>query len=222
MTSTAILYQAAGFEIHHADSQCWLCGGPAFDPVPYQEFVKPTFTDHDKIARPDSDVVCAACVFCHAERSELLASLVGKEKPQRMRNYSHFVVDGKWIPLSKADKARMADLLLNSKPELTVIAVSGQKHLIFRAQPGWWQIEEQAIQPFPGKLRELLDKIEALYTTFSKAEIETGHYAQHRVRKFGLTEWWALESQIKPERGSLPFRLALFLAQKGEGHDTGT
>lgn len=222
MTSTTILYQAAGFETCQADSRCWLCGGPAFDPIPRREFVKPTFTDHDKVACSDSDVVCAACVFCHDERSEGLASLIGKEKPQRMRNYSHFVVDGKWIPLSKADKARIADLLLNGKPELAIIAVSGQKHLIFRAQPGWWQIEEQAVQPFPDKLRSLLNTIEALYTVFSKSEIEAGSYAQYRVRKFGLTEWWALESQIKPGRGSLPFQLALFLAQKGDGDDTGT
>lgn len=213
MSATQLLYKAAGFEIGESDRRCWLCGNPAFEPTPLKQFVKPTFTDHDKVACPDSDVVCAACVFCHDERSELLALLVGKGKPQRMRNYSHFVVDGEWIPLSKGDKARMADLLLQG-PELAIIAISGQKHLIFRAQPGWWQIEEQSVQPFPGKLKTLLATVESLYASFSKSEIGMGNYAQHRVRKFGLSGWWALESQIKPERGSLPFQLALFLAQR--------
>jgi len=217
MSITQLLYRAAGFEPGESDSQCWLCGGPAFDPISRKEFAKPTFTDHDKVACPDSDVVCGACVFCHDERSELLASLVGKDKPQRMRNYSHFVVGGKWIPLSKGDKSRMAELLMRG-PELAVIALSGQKHLIFRAQPGWWQVEEQSALPFPDKLQDLLVIIEGLYVGgFSKTEIETGGYKQHWVRKFGLSDWWTLESQIKPERGTLPFQLALFLAQKGRG-----
>lgn len=222
MTVTQPLYLAAGFQIDESNERCWLCGGSAFASVPLREFVKPTFTDHDKVGCPSSDVVCAACAFCHDEQSELLAGLVGKDKPQRMRNYSHFVVNGEWIPLSKGDKARMTELLLR-QPELAVIAVSGQKHIIFRAQPGWWQIEEQSVLPFPDRLRELLTVVESLYTGFSKAEIETGRYIQYRIAKFGLSEWWALESQIKNERGGLPLQLAIFLAQKGESEDdTGT
>ena len=220
MSITQLLYQAAGFEIGNANKRCWLCGGQAFNPMPRKEFVKPTFTDHDKVACPDSGVVCGACVFCHDERSELLASLVGKEKPQRMRNYSHCVLCGEWIPLSKGNKSRMADLLMQ-RPELVIIALSGQKHLIFRAQPGWWQIEEQSVLPFPGKLQGLLEIIESLYIGFSKTEIEAGNYKQHRIRKFGLPQWWALESQVKPERGGLPFQLALFLAQKKKGEGDG-
>lgn len=211
---TQILYKAAGLRIREENNeQCWLCGGPAFDSVPRKEFIKPTFTDHDKAACFGSDIVCGACVFCHDERNELLASLVGKEKPQRMRNYSHFVCHGEWMPLSKGDKSRMVELL-TQEPELAVIALSGQKHLIFRAQPGWWQIEEQSILPFPDKLQKLLGVVGLLYAGFSKSEIQSGNYKQHRIRNFGLFDWWALESQIKPERGSLPFQLALFLAQK--------
>jgi len=212
---TQLLYQAAGFEVGKADERCWLCGGPAFGPTPRREFVKPTFTDHDKVACPDSDVICGACVFCHDERSELLASLVGKEKPQRMRNYSHFVVDGRWIPLSKGDKSRMADLLMQG-PELAVIALSGQKHIIFRAQPGWWQIEEQSALPFPDRLGELLGIVEALYIDFSKTEIEMGDYRQDRIVKFGLAQWQQLENRVAPLRGSIDLELAIFLAQKGE------
>lgn len=215
MGATQLLYQAAGLEISGADSQCWLCGGPAFDPMPRKKFVKPTFTDHDKVACPDSDVVCSACVFCHDERNELLASLVGKEKPQRMRNYSHFIVGGEWIPLSKGDKSRMADLLIRG-PELAVVALSGQKHIIFRAQPGWWQIEEQSVLPFSGKLKELLKIIETLYIGFSKTEIESGDYRQDRIVRFGLVQWQQLENQIAPLRGSIILELTIFLAQKGE------
>jgi hypothetical protein len=264
MSVTQLLYRAAGFEAGEAiDEQCWLCGGPAFDPTPRKEFVKPTFTDHDKAACPEFSVVCGACIFCHNEQLELLTKLAGKwwpttrealaanldrvEKwqkkhqadelptpeqikliwawegwciPQRMRNYSHFIVGGEWIPLSKGDKPRMAELLMQG-PELAVVALSGQKHLIFRAQPGWWQIEEQSVLPFPDRLKELLEIIESLYSGFSKSEIESGGYKQHRIRKFGLPEWWELESRIRSERGGLPFQLALFLAQKKKGERDG-
>jgi len=135
--------------------------------------------------------------------------------PQRMRNYSHFVVNGEWVPLGKGDKARMRELLMQN-PDLAIIATSGQKHLIFRAQPGWWQIEEQSVQPFPETLERLLEPVEALYTAFSKSEIETGNYAGHRILKFGLSEWQGLEAQIVRWRGSIQLELALFLAQKGE------
>jgi len=179
---------------------CRICGkqknGQSFD-----KWTKPTFTDHDK------------CLFWFDERSEQLARLVGKKKPQRMRNYSHFIVDGVWIPISKADKPRMRELLQH-QPEKAIIAISGQKHIAFRAQPGWWQIEEQTVQPFPKLLEQLLQWVEALYTTFNKSEIENGQYGQHRILKFGLVKWQEIEKQIAPWRNTVQLELALFLAQK--------
>lgn len=89
--------------------------------------------DHDKLH--DGSVVCHSCLFCFDDRSSALTTITGKDKPQRMRNYSHFVVNGRWHPLSKAAKPLMWQLLTQF-PEVAVIAVSGQKHLIFRARPG--------------------------------------------------------------------------------------
>jgi len=144
--------------------------------------------------------------------------------PQRMRNYSHFIVNGEWIPLSKGDKAQMKELLLGEPfPELAAIAESGQKHIVFRAtrnppgaKAGWVQFEEQSLFLEPEKLAVLLSEIEELYTTFSKAEIESGDYASYRILKFGFDEWMALEAEIKSLRGGLLFALAIFLAQKGD------
>lgn len=204
--------------------KCRICGIEG-DGVPFNEWVKPTFTDHDKLH--DGDVICDACLFWFGERSEELARRVGKEKPQRMRNYSHFVIGGKWTPLSKGNKNQMKSLLLGEHfPELAAIAESGQKHIVFRAtrnppgsKAGWVQFEEQALFVHPHKLRDLLGIIEALYATFSKEEIGTGRYRQYRIRKFGLANWQALELQVKPIRGSLLFKLALFLAQKGKSNE---
>lgn len=209
-----ILLNAAGnpeYEGGHY-GVCRVCGAGG-DGIQFSSWVRNTFTDHDKLVA--GDILCKSCQFAFDESSMLLARRVGKEKPQRMRNYSHFVVCGEWIPLSKGDKARMTECL-RRKPELTAIATSGQKHIIFRAQPGWWQIEEQSTLPLDGELWSILDTVESLYAVFSKNEIETGRYSQRRMMEFGLAEFLHMENQIKLERGTLAFELAIFLATKGD------
>jgi hypothetical protein len=203
---------------------CRFCGCEA-DGRPFNDWVRPTFTDHDKLL--PGDIVCRDCLFWFDEKSELLAEIVGKDKPQRMRNYSHFIVDGEWLPLSKASKREMATLLLGTPfPQLAAIAESGQKHIAFRATwnppratAGWVQFEEQRLFVYPPELAQLLDTVETLHASFSKAEIGTGNYKQYRIRKFCLEEWRRLESRIAQVRGSLLFKLALFLAQKKEEKD---
>jgi len=199
---------------------CRFCGIESSEAVSFDEWVKPTFTDHDKLL--DGDGVCPDCLFWFDERSEEMAARVGKDKPQRMRNYSHFVVSGEWTPLSKGDKERMQTLLLSSPfPELAAIAESGQKHIVFRARRnspgatcGWIQFEEQSLFVQPQELRDLMELIEALYVHFSKGEIETGNYKPYRVMSFGVEQWQELEEQVKPLRGGLLFRVVLFLAQR--------
>ena len=136
-----------------------------------------------------------------------------------MRNYSHFVLRGEWLPMSKGDKRGMYAVLLQG-PELAVIAVSGQKHLIFRAQPGRWQVEEQSMVPDVAGLQSLMAPLQALYDGgFGKGEIESGHYSTRRIMTFGLEDWWALEDALRSARGSALFELAVFLLQKSEEKD---
>lgn len=219
MTVTRILWRAAGRPPGEGNtaSTCRICG-QAGAGLPFVDWVRPTFTDWDKLL--PGDVICQPCQFSFAERSELLTARVGKEKLQRMRNYSHFIVGGMWLPLSKGQKSQMAQVLLHQSPEVAVIAQSGQKHLIFRARPGIVQFEEQQIADLHG-LGSLLAMVEMLYGGFSKAEIETGAYAQHRILKFGTPAWWELEQVVRPRRQSALFELALFLAQRKGDEDGG-
>jgi len=211
-----ILWNAAGQPGSDGGEKgiCRICGQNGIG-LPFSAWVRDTFTDWDKIL--PGEIICHACQFIFAESSEILAARVGKDKPQRMRNYSHFVVGGKWWPLSKAEKARMVEIL-RSDFEIAVIADSGQKHIIFRAVPSVIQFEEHQIRDV-GMALALLDIVQALYAGFSKVEIETGQYRQQRIIKFGLTEWYELEQQIAPLRGSITFNLALFLAQKKGNSD---
>jgi hypothetical protein len=216
---TAWIYEAAGAPPMPGNTRgrCRACGQAAKG-MPFREWVKNTFTDWDKLY--PGEIVCHACLFCFDDQSVALMKRVGRDKPQRMRNYSHFVVGGEWHPLSKAEKSRMRELLL-ADPTVAVIALSGQKHIIFRARPGWWQIEEQSVRPFPALLARLLEAVEALYRAgATKAEIESGYYSQRSLLAIGLDRWRELESQIKPFRGGLALPLAVFLAQKdGESED---
>ena len=217
--TTAMLWRAAGQPAGegNSDGVCQVCGRDG-NGLLFGEWVRPTFTDWDKLV--PGEILCHACQFAFAERSEFLAQRVGKDKPQRMRNYSHFVVGGEWLPLSKADKARMAHILLYEDWQAAIVAKSGQKHIVFRAIPGVIQFEEQQLRDWRG-LGVLLTTVEMLYGGFLKSEIETGDYAQHRIRKFGPSSWWELESLLRPVRQTALFSLALFLAQRKKGERDG-
>lgn len=192
---------------------CGLSGAGAT----FSEWVKPTFTDWDKLA--EGSIICHACQFCFTDQNRDLAQRVGKPDAQRMRNYSHFVVAGEWTPLSKGAKVRMLELLMAS-PEVAIIAESGQKHIIFRSRLGWWQVEERSHRPFPARLAAALKPVEVLYNGgFSKTEIESGRYSQGRVLAFGVRQWNDNEALIRRLRGGPDFSLALFLVQKGETDD---
>lgn len=212
-TPSLLLWSAAGSPPMSGvvSGHCRLCGSDGIGQE-FSAWIKDTFTNHDLLF--PGEVICHACQFCCTDANIPLQERLGKDKPQRMRNYSHFVVDGEWQPLSKGDKRRMADLLMQ-EPTVVVIADSGQKHIIFRARCGWWQFEEQKLTPCPALLGELLSVIEPIYQAgASKAEIESGVYSVKSIQKIGKDTYRTAEKYLRVRRGGLPFQLAIFLAQK--------
>lgn len=213
-----------------AQGTCRICGRHDADGLEFDDWVRPTFTNWDDLV--PGNVICNDCLFWFDENSEALANRIGKDSSRyvRMRNYSHFIANGEWTPLSKADKDGMQEILLSSPfPEMAAIADSGQKHIAFRAKRnppgsscGWVQFEEDAVFVDPDELRIILESVERLYTAFSKTEIGTGSYKQYRIFDFGIERWQELESDIAHLRGSLIFNLALFLAQKKEEYERDT
>jgi len=207
---------------------CRICGkicgkdGPG---VAFNDWVKDTFTNYDFLH--PGNVICDECLFWFDQHSAELQRRLGKDKPQKMQNYSHFIKNGEWFPLSKADKKRMAELLITRPfPELAAIAMSGQKHIAFRARrnvagqnSGWVQFEEIPIYVVPSELLALLLVIEELYTMFSKEEIGSGTYSYARIMKFGVNRWLELDKSIQLKRGTALFDLALFLAQRSGNGD---
>lgn len=178
--------------------------------LPFEKWVKDTFTDRHNL-RP-GNIICNEAIFCFEEASTFLQKLTGKDKPQRFRNYSHFIVDSSWHVRDKGQKADMMGFML-SNPEVCVIAESGQRHLVFKHKPGMWQFEDAFIQPDAQHFQFLHSRIHHLGSVFSVDEIASGTYQQHRIIKYGLPEWSATEQAIKPYRGSAMFDLAIFFAK---------
>jgi len=224
MHATHILYQAAKPPAIPAPDRgaCRICGDVDTTGTRFDKWVADTFTNHDQL-RP-GEIICHICQFAFAQGSELLAAKTGKDKPQKMQNYSHIVLHGEWYPLHKGQKAEILALLRQS-PELVAISTSGQKHVVFRTRPGWWQVEEQCVSPALSALDVCLSLIGKLYRVYSKDEIATGHYSPGRTLQYandyGLPDYLATETALKQWRGTAYFDLALYLAQK-ESNDEQT
>lgn len=187
------------------DSTCWLCGGDTGGlGIAVKKGIKDTFTDHDLARDMRSNSLCQGCAFCLGQRP--------------LRNYSVMVTD----KLSHPGRAKLRDILLSppEPPFLLAIAVSGQKHLTFKAHIAYNRdnfpvlLEEMMIFVSPEELRTVLKPVEMLYTEFSKAEIESGQYNHARIKKIGTTRWEVLENKISPHRGSRLFKLAIFIARR--------
>lgn len=217
--ATHILWCAAGKPPGEGNTTgvCRVCGHEGMG-LPFDRWVRDTFTNYNLLTR--GDIICQWCQFAFAQSCPVLTAKVNKDKPQRMQNYSHIVSGGVWHPLTKGQKPQIRDLLLQS-PELAVIAESGQKHLVFRATPGWIQFEEQAIPMHPQSLREHMHIVDSLYQHFSKDEIQTGRYASWKIKQCGVEVFTTLEGNASGMRGSLMFDLAVFLAHRDETEVSG-
>ena len=201
---------------HTQPGVCALCGVYGSG-EPFARWVKSTFVDYDQL-RHGGTVVCPACQYCTAEFAPGLGLLLGREREQRIRNYSHIITpDGAWHCLTPADKGRMF-AMLTSTPCTAVIALTGQKHLVLRALPGWWQVETQRMLPDPEGLAFLMRHMQVLYEGCNKVEIETGNYTLRGIMRVGSERYKATEAAIRPKRGSLVFDLALWLLKKEQGN----
>lgn len=221
--ATRMIYRAAGeprvsaygIPVAERSGACRLCGQPG-DGIPFESWVKDTFMDHDQIY--PGDLVCRACLFCVDDHSRALQALTGRDKPQRMRNYTHVVTaNGQWFAFGKDQKPSiLATLIAAPGPAVASIAIGGQKHVVLRAQPGRWQVELDRIWPDQMRLRRLIAGVERLYAepAITKGMIETGEYSQRAIRAMGPDQWWMAEGAIRSSRGAPIFALAVWLAQQ--------
>lgn len=193
------------------DPICWLCGGKTEGlGLPKKKRILDTFTDHAWARGQGSESLCAGCSFCLSMRE--------------LRNYSIFATEK---GLLHPGRAEWREILLNppDPPFVACLAVSGQKHLSFKAPMNYSNdtffvlLEEQAVEVQPPKLEYILDLVEQLYAYFTKDEIATGNYSQHRIQRCGVSRWDEMETALSPWRRRRLFDLALFVAQKREAEE---
>lgn len=208
-----ILYGFSSDKIYGNEKGICRITGKESTGLKFNDWVKDTFTDYASLY--PGTIISNEALFCFEESSELIAKKVNKEKPQRFRTYSHIVINNEWYVLTKAQKKEIYDLIINNEPDICVISDSGQRHLLFKHKIGTWQFEDQFIQ----RDKETLTKIkmigdELISNNFSKVEILSGNYIQHRIMKYGIKKWKSAEDALREYRGSAIFDLAIWLSQK--------
>ena len=204
--------------------RCWLCGTEIVEGIPRSVAIKPTFTDHEKAACPDASYLCIPCAFSLTQAYPV----PGYETPKALRTFSHYVTGAAWEVLSKAQKARMREVLLDPPEEAwaLVIAVSGQKHLLFRAPANLSrvvyrvQFEEAQVSVRRDRFREDLFATDTLYRAgMRKQDLETMRWSRYVERTPVLH---SLFRQLQPYRGSPYLSLLVFLARKEEERGDGS
>jgi hypothetical protein len=181
--------------------------------INFNDWVKDTFTDYASLY--PGTIISNEALFCFEEQSELIAQKAKKDKLQRFRTYSHIVANNEWYVLTKAQKKEIYDLIINNDPSVCVLSDSGQRHLLFKHKIGTWQFEDQFIQRDKEKLMKIkLLGDELLNNNFSKTEMLSGNYIQHRIMKYGVKKWKSIEEILIQFRGSAIFDFAIWLSQK--------
>jgi hypothetical protein len=208
-----ILYGFSSDKIYGDEKGICRITGKESTGLKFDDWVKDTFTDYASLY--PGTIISNKALFCFEEASELIARKVNKDKLQRFRTYTHIVIKDKWFVLTKAQKKEIYDLIINNEPDVCVISDSGQRHLLFKHKIGTWQFEDQFIQ----RDKETLTKIkligdELISNNFSKAEMLSGNYIQHRVMKYGIKKWKLAEDKLREYRGSAIFDLSIWLSQK--------
>ena len=203
--------------------KCKICG-QSDEGTLFKNWVKPTFTNFDMLQ--EGSIICNNCLFWFNEQDKELAKKVGKDKPQRMRTYSHVIKSGIWTPYLKNQKQELFSQIITFPfPELCAIADSGQKHIVFRAarnkqgqKNGFIQFEEQKVFINVDEFLNLYNIVNKLYQVFNLNEIKTGCYLNFKkVKEFGFDDLYKSENKIKKYRSSSLFELTLFFAKKEEG-----
>lgn len=201
----SVTYQPA--EEGKLSGRCWLCGCETETGHPKKKIIKPTFTDHDLAAIPWSEVVCEHCAWALSYRE--------------LRNYSILATCGQ---LYHPTRVQIREIILSppEPPFLLAVAESGQRWLHFKAKVNLSnkrfavRMDNFDVIVSPEQFKSLLEPIEEMYQTFTKAEIESGNYQSHRIQSFGMERWEKLEATIAPTRKSSLFQLVLFVAQREE------
>jgi len=122
-----------------SSNKCWLCGGVTKNGLPLRKGISKTFCLPEQAKSPNSGIVCLPC---HAMSSKKYFDAYAAARPEMglkpgyatsWRNYSHVAFKGHH---SCPSRAKWVEWLLDppKPPFIFVMAVSSQKHLIYKSK----------------------------------------------------------------------------------------
>ncbi|TCP06601.1 hypothetical protein ONS87_06900 [Caldimonas thermodepolymerans] len=221
------------------DAECWLCGGDTRGVGwPLKTGLAPTFTDFPRAKCQHSTTVCQECVAmsqsegwvqyvrAHPERGFAEAFPAKEGKKTRYLNWlysSHMFTQ---TMHETPDRRRIRELLLcpPAPPFLLVIAVSGQKQIIFKGQVADSrehfpvQADDERVYVERESFAQMLADFEAMYAMgFSKETIANDRdWNQARILHIGIGAWRQANARMARWRRSRPdwVMLAAHCAQR--------
>lgn len=212
------------------DELCWLCGGSTGGVGwPWNDAIKPTFTNHNRAAVLTSQTICQPCAAMQSK--ETWEAYVAARPNLSLKTghavswrcYSHaFMERGHEVPM----RTQWRDWLLDppQPPFLFAISTSGQKHTIFRGRVAMdrelfpVQLEEELLWVHRQWLAQATEAVEALYRQgVSKQAIASGEYPHAKAKQIGLRRLRQLDEAVRPWRNSHYMELAQLIATKEDG-----
>lgn len=222
ITAPMLLAMGEGVPLRCGPFSCFYCGAACDGSFPRKDWVRDTFNDWRLVAQPESGFICAGCVTAVDEKW----IVSGREKPQKRRNYSWILATNSAQSFDKSRIEALRDACLNppETPFVIVLAVSGQKQLLFRAPVNWdretivVQLEDQRVSYRPQQLRDRLELCGKLVAATGKPaladSINTGFifrvHEHHGDAAFSLLDNW------QAVRGEPLSMLCLFLCPNKE------
>lgn len=155
----------AGIFEPNGDHNCFYCGGQCNTDYTVKKYVKDTFTNRDIVRRPASEYVCSGCICTLNERANINLANEEIRESQKTRLYTWVFSKSGRVAYTKAHLKLLTNIIINppEPPFGIVLAVTGQKQLLFRSVLAWNRdrfpvmLEEEIITVSPA---ELLIKIQ--------------------------------------------------------------
>lgn len=199
------------YEFYDGDEkgECLICGIKTEKGFKRKDVIKQTFTNWQDCKNKESDVVCENCSFPLYYKT--------------FRYYSIYADKNKCFhPILKEFK----ETILNAEPPfIFCIAVSGQKHIFLKSKVATStskmcvNLEETPIYFSKNEFIYLMEKVEFLYNhecKFTKEEIKTFNFAQHKIINYGIDNFMNLMYELEKYRNSKLLELCVHIAQKKE------